>query len=100
VTGGSDGIGLAYCKELVKQGFNICIIGRNEEKMQLRVDEIIAEVGQKAKDAKFKTIKADFGKLGKIEDYDYIAQELKGIDIGMLILNAGFADAYFADKIP
>ena len=33
VTGGSDGIGLAMCKQLGNQGFNICIISRNEKKM-------------------------------------------------------------------
>ena len=30
VTGGSDGIGLAMCKKLCNEGFNICIIARNE----------------------------------------------------------------------
>lgn len=29
VTGGSDGIGLAFCHELAEQGFNICLISRN-----------------------------------------------------------------------
>ena len=33
VTGGSDGLGLEICKRLAKQGFNICIIARNLEKM-------------------------------------------------------------------
>ena len=42
VTGGSDGIGLAMCKNLAQQGFNICIVGRNlakiNEKLQLIKD--------------------------------------------------------------
>ena len=29
VSGGSDGIGLAMCKNLARQGFNICIVARN-----------------------------------------------------------------------
>jgi len=29
VTGGSDGIGLAMCKKLAKEGFNIVIVARN-----------------------------------------------------------------------
>ena len=29
VTGGSDGIGLGFCEEFAKLGFNICMIARN-----------------------------------------------------------------------
>lgn len=34
VTGATDGIGLAFCKELVQMGFNIVIISRSEVKLQ------------------------------------------------------------------
>jgi 17beta-estradiol 17-dehydrogenase / very-long-chain 3-oxoacyl-CoA reductase len=34
VTGGSDGIGEQFCKDLANQGFNICVIARNEEKIK------------------------------------------------------------------
>ena len=34
VTGASDGIGLGYCKELARQGFNIIMVSRNKEKLQ------------------------------------------------------------------
>lgn len=30
VTGASDGIGLAMCKKLAREGFNICMVARNE----------------------------------------------------------------------
>ena len=43
VTGGSDGIGLAMCKHLAAQGFNICIIARNRERMEKVLDEIKKE---------------------------------------------------------
>lgn len=33
VTGGSDGIGLGFCEEFAALGFNICMIARNEAKM-------------------------------------------------------------------
>jgi hypothetical protein len=33
VTGGSDGIGFGMCKKLAGEGYNICIISRNEHKM-------------------------------------------------------------------
>ena len=40
VSGGSDGIGLAMCKQLANEGFNICIVARNEEKMKEKLIEI------------------------------------------------------------
>ena len=40
VTGGSDGIGLAMCKKLADEGFNICMVARNEEKMKDKLKEI------------------------------------------------------------
>ena len=40
VTGGSDGIGLCMCHKLAAQGFNICIVARNEEKMKEKLAEI------------------------------------------------------------
>merc|ERR1719232_2510908 len=29
VTGGADGLGLAYCKQLAAEGFNICVIDKD-----------------------------------------------------------------------
>jgi len=40
VTGGSDGIGFGMCKKLAGEGFNICIISRNEGKMKDKLKEI------------------------------------------------------------
>jgi len=40
VTGGSDGIGEQFCKDLAKHGFNICIIARNEDKMKQKLESI------------------------------------------------------------
>jgi len=40
ITGASDGIGLAMCYHLAKQGFNICLVARNEEKMKTKIKEL------------------------------------------------------------
>ena len=34
VTGGSDGIGAEFCRQLAKDGFNICIVSRTVSKME------------------------------------------------------------------
>lgn len=69
VTGGSDGIGLAMCKKLAGEGFNICIISRNEAKIHEKLDEIRKEC--RDGDLNFKTmcITADFVKVRTIEEY-------------------------------
>ncbi len=41
ITGASDGIGKAYSIELAKEGFNICLLGRNKEKLQQAEKDVI-----------------------------------------------------------
>lgn len=96
VTGGSDGIGLELCMQTAAMGFNICIIGRNEEKM-LRALKKIKDSYPKVETMH---IVFDFNKYFTIDDYDsIIAKALKDIDIAMLFLNAGWAQAGSFAKI-
>lgn len=87
VTGGSDGVGEQFCRDLAKLGFNICIISRNEQKMNEKLDDIKKTCG---KNIKTRAIVADFFKMTKIADYEQLALKLQDIDIGMLFLNAGW----------
>jgi 17beta-estradiol 17-dehydrogenase / very-long-chain 3-oxoacyl-CoA reductase len=43
VTGGSDGIGEAYCHELARSGFNIVIVSRTQEKMEKVARELYVQ---------------------------------------------------------
>ena len=45
MTGGSDGIGLAIAEALLREGAELCIIGRNPEKLARARDQLGAEVG-------------------------------------------------------
>jgi 17beta-estradiol 17-dehydrogenase / very-long-chain 3-oxoacyl-CoA reductase len=49
VTGGSDGIGEAYCYELAKSGFNIIIVSRTMEKMETVAQKLRDEFKVEAK---------------------------------------------------
>lgn len=40
VTGGTDGIGLEFCIQLARKGFNIVIVGRNKERLESARDKI------------------------------------------------------------
>ena len=48
VTGGSDGIGYAACRELARLGARVVIIGRNLAKTESAVRQIIADTGNPA----------------------------------------------------
>ena len=75
---------------MAKQGFNICIISRNEQKINSKIDEINAACKEANTGLETMSIVADFSKLLTIKDYqDTIANRLEGIDIGLLIANAG-----------
>lgn len=60
------------------------MVARNEEKMKERLKEFSCQTMY---------VVADFAKLNTIDDYrTKVADKLKGIDIGILILNAGMAN--------
>lgn len=65
VTGGSDGIGFAIAQQLAREGFNICIIARNQEKMQAKLSEI-----EKNAPVKTKCVVCDFGQVSTLTAYD------------------------------
>lgn len=64
VTGGSDGIGLAMCQNLASQGFNICIMSRNGDKIEKCLEKIRSQYGVQTK-----CIVADLAKITTVEGY-------------------------------
>ncbi|XP_073527087.1 17-beta-hydroxysteroid dehydrogenase type 3 isoform X1 [Phyllobates terribilis] len=81
VTGAGDGIGKAYSIELANRGMNIVMISRTFEKMQ----KIATEIEQTTR-RKVIIIEADFTKTGI---YKHIEENLKGLEIGILVNNVG-----------
>lgn len=68
-------------------GFNICIVGRTESKINEKLTML-----QKKHNVKTRCVVFDFAQLCVIKDYkERIADKLKDIDIAILYLNAGFA---------
>lgn len=95
VTGGSDGIGLAMCKKLAREGFNICIVSRSEKKINEKLQEIKKEC--RDGDESFETlcVVADFWKLRTIQEYrTVIADKLANIDVAVIVMCAGYTKLY------
>lgn len=81
VTGASEGIGKAYAFALAERGMNVVILSRT----QANLDKVAKEIGE-ATGRKVKVIVADFT---KDDVFDQIEDELKDMNIGILVNNVG-----------
>ncbi|XP_075406981.1 17-beta-hydroxysteroid dehydrogenase type 3 [Tenrec ecaudatus] len=81
ITGAGDGIGKEYSFELAKHGLNVVLISRTLEKLQAIAMEIERTTGSNVK-----IIQADFT---KDDIYKNIKENLKGLEIGILVNNVG-----------
>ena len=84
MTGGSDGIGFEFCKQLAKDGFNICIVSRTESKLIAAADEIKKSFGVETR-----IVVADFAGKPQMRFLQSIVNQVSDLDIGLVILNAG-----------
>jgi len=91
ITGGSYGIGKAFGLELAKYGFNLVIIARNQERMTQTKEEIIKLYPE----CKITTIEADFANGYDNDLFDKIDEQLKDIDVSILINNVGQIENMF-----
>ncbi|XP_068456958.1 hydroxysteroid (20-beta) dehydrogenase 2 [Clinocottus analis] len=94
VTGATSGIGKAYACELAQRGLDVVLVSRSDDKLQMIAKEIKDQYGRKTR-----TIQVDFTDGQSI--YTTIAEQLKGLEIGILVNNVGmtYSDhfAYFLD---
>jgi len=88
VTGSTDGIGRAYAIELAKRGLNVILISRTKEKLE----QVAKEIQTKSPGVDVKIIVVDFTKDNSI--YTTIREEIRGLDIGVLINNVGMSYDY------
>ncbi|CAF1100044.1 unnamed protein product [Adineta steineri] len=77
VTGSTDGIGRAYAIELAKRE---------------KLEQVAKEINEKNSDVHVKTIAVDFTKDSSI--YTTIREEIRGLDIGILVNNVGMSYEY------
>lgn len=88
VTGASDGIGKAFCFEFAKIGFNVCLLGRNK----LKLDSVEDEIKKIHPNIKTQIIVADLSESLEKDFFSKINDQVKNMDISILINNAGVAN--------
>jgi len=85
VTGSTSGIGEAFAKNLALQGFNLLLLGRDEQKLEITLS-IMKTLNEKIK---VKTIIADFEKTD-LEFYRMIGKQINEYDVSLLINDAAY----------
>ncbi|XP_013773418.1 inactive hydroxysteroid dehydrogenase-like protein 1 [Limulus polyphemus] len=78
ITGGTDGIGKAYCREFANHGLNIVIISRSLDKLKATAEELEKDFGISTS-----IIQADFTE-GTRSLYTNIKEQLADKEIGIL----------------
>ncbi len=90
ITGASSGIGLELARQLADAGFNLIINARNEDRLGEAANKI------RRKNIQVKSVIADLSESAGIEK---IIQTAQGLDIGLLINNAGYGTSgLFSDS--
>ncbi|KAI0666631.1 3-ketoacyl-CoA reductase [Trametes maxima] len=96
VTGASEGIGREFALQLAQKGFNVLVSARNASALATLVSEIESKSsGEKKVQAKAVTM--DFSKLDDAAQWNKLESELSGLDIGVLVNNAGKSYRYPED---
>ncbi|OQV23721.1 putative Very-long-chain 3-oxoacyl-CoA reductase [Hypsibius exemplaris] len=85
VTGATDGLGLAYAKELAKRGANVMLVGRHPEKLDMVAREIEAQFRVKAD-----MLVIDFQRCS-LEDYLKVKDRLSRLRCDILVNSVGMA---------
>ena len=74
-------------RNLAKQGFNICIVSRSEDKINKCLDKIREDFGVQTK-----SIPADLAQIRTVQGYrQLVEQHLNDVDVGLVAINAGMA---------
>lgn len=82
VTGASGGIGAAFVRLLAASGFSVILISRRLDAMQT----LCSEIATSHPDVQTKVIAVDLTSPNML---DTIAEQVSGLDIGLLVNNAG-----------
>ena len=83
VVGASEGIGATYAEQLAARGLNLVLVARRAELLQALAAELATKYNVETK-----IIPLDLAALNAVEQ---IAEQMKDMEIGLLIYNAAFS---------
>jgi short-subunit dehydrogenase len=86
ITGASGGIGAIYADRLARQGYDLVLVARNEQRLAAVAERIVAATGRKAE-----LVPADLGERAGLTRLEALLRERT--DVTLLVNNAGFGSA-------
>ena len=95
VTGATDGIGAGFARTLAKNGFNIVLVSRNQQKLEDFKTDLVSKYGIEAR-----VIAKDFTACTENpqEFFSDIVDRTRDLDVSILVNNVGTAHfSYFHD---
>lgn len=92
ITGATSGLGLAYAKEYAKNGYNLIITGRRENKITANARDI-----ENTYNVKVKVVIVD---LANEEGLNVLLNEIQEDEIDVLVNNAGFGLKPVFSEVP
>ncbi|KAL5762262.1 hypothetical protein ACOSP7_018526 [Xanthoceras sorbifolium] len=94
VTGSTDGIGKALAFELAEKGLNLVLVGRNPSKLEATSNEIHETMISDEREVEIRTLVVDMEKSSGEEIARAMEEGIEGLDVGVLVNNAGVAYPY------
>ncbi|KAM5568042.1 very-long-chain 3-oxoacyl-CoA reductase 1-like [Rosa sericea] len=91
ITGSAQGIGKALAFEMASKGLNIFLVDKNHSTLEATSNELSEKHGWRVE---IKSIVMDLAKLSGEEIAKTIEEGTKGLDVGILVNNAGMAYPY------
>jgi len=82
VTDSTGELGSAYAEQLAKKQFNLVLISKDNENLKQQRQNLENEFG-----VQVKTVEFDFNKAGDNKSLQKVYNDLKGLDIGILVNN-------------
>ena len=92
ITGGSDGVGAAFARQLAEAGINLILVSRSARKLGDLAGEIRSETG-----VEVRTLPFDLSQAGAL---DAIRTVTDDVEVGLLVCNVGavFGEGEFLDR--
>lgn len=92
VTGASAGIGDAFARRLAAEGLNLVLVARREDRLRALAEEV-----QRRHGVQSRVIAQDLGADGAAER---VAQQVRDLEVGVLVNNAGFSSVGRFERVP